>query len=241
MNVSFVIPARNEAENVGATVRRIQEWGRQRGSVPEIVVVDDHSTDGTWDEIERLAGVKGVRRTGPGGGIGFALKAGTQEATGEFIIWTMADGCDSVETYTLIVEALSAGADMAIASRHVPGGSRGDQGALKAFLSRTYSMIASLLLGAAIRDGTNAFRGFRRHVFQAVTLSSDGFAIAPELTAKAHVAGFKVCEVPTLYRERRAGTSKFRLLKVAPSYIRVLLLVPCLRLGVCSPGPSRAY
>lgn len=220
MRISVVIPAHNESESIHETVARIIEWQRRTGREVEVVVVDDHSTDSTWQEIRKLE-VVAVKRSRGKPGMGRALLDGSRNASGEIIIWTMADGSDSLDSFDHILEAIESGWDMVIASRHIEGGSRGDQSRLKALLSRLYSIMLSIVFREGISDATNAFRGFRREVLEEVELVSGGFSISPELTVKAHLAGYRVGEVPTTYRERKAGRSKFRLVKVAPSYLRV--------------------
>jgi hypothetical protein len=92
---------------------------------------------------------------------------------------------------------------------------------LKGFLSRMAGLSLNLLTGLPSHDATNAFRAYRRSVLQSIPIESrGGFEYSLELTVKAYVGGWKITEVPCIWRDRTAGVSRFKLVKWLPHYLR---------------------
>jgi dolichol-phosphate mannosyltransferase len=227
MKVSFIIPLHNEEKNTSAAVERIITYGRKKKWIFEIIPVNDRSDDNTRKILnfleEKYSNVHPVHRKNTkeeqGNTMGKALLDGTQTAKGDIIIWTMGDLADDVETYGAIVEKIQKGYDMVFGSRYMPGGSRGNLDALKAFLSSWGTRLAHVLFGVKVHDITNAFRGFKKELSNNLILESSGFSISPEFAIKAHLAGYKLGEVPTIYTNRIEGVSNFKLYKMTKSYI----------------------
>ena len=97
-------------------------------------------------------------------------------------------------------------ADLVIGSRYVPGGGVTDWGPLRRFISRGGSAYARLALGLPVRDLTGGFKCFRREVLEAIdldTIEARGYAFQVETTYRAIRAGFRVVEVPIVFRDRR--------------------------------------
>ena len=130
---------------------------------------------------------------------------------------------DDTKTYWEIIKKLKQGKDMVFGSRYMPGGSRGNLDAVKAFLSSYGTRLARVFFKVPVHDITNAFRGFKRSVFEKVRLESEGFSISPEFAIKAHLSGFTLDEVPTVYTNRVEGVSSFKLFKMTKSYLRLYL------------------
>jgi dolichol-phosphate mannosyltransferase len=110
-----------------------------------------------------------------------------------------------------LLEAVYAGADLALGSRYVPGGGVSEWGLLRRFVSEGGSTYARLVLGLRVRDLTGGFKCFRREVLEAIhfdSVRSRGYAFQVELTYRATQAGFRVVEVPIVFRDRQHGTSK---------------------------------
>jgi dolichol-phosphate mannosyltransferase len=102
-------------------------------------------------------------------------------------------------------------ADIVIGSRYVPGGGVTDWGPLRRAISRGGSAYAQFVLGLEVRDLTGGFKCFRREVLEALDLDavrSRGYAFQVEMTYRAIELGFKVVEVPIVFRDRQAGSSK---------------------------------
>ena len=118
-------------------------------------------------------------------------------------------------------------ADLVIGSRYVPGGGVSDWSGLRQAISRGGSAYARLALGVKVRDLTGGFKCFRREVLEAIdldSLESRGYAFQVETTYRAIELGFRVVEVPIVFRDRAAGSSKMGGMIVAEAALRVPLL-----------------
>jgi glycosyltransferase involved in cell wall biosynthesis len=221
--ISFVIPLYNEQGNFEALVDSIIELRKKNKWDCEIVLVNDNSSDKTpliadaYSKKYKFVTV--VHRKKGNNGMGFSLIEGTKKAKGDIIIWTMGDKSDDIATYKKLVEKIKAGYDIVFAARYIKGGSRGNLGKMKAFFSSGYSKLAGIVYGMKVHDITNAFRAFRKEVFEKCSLESGDFAISPEFAIKAHLKGYKLGEVPTTYTNRVKGESKFKLFKMGARYI----------------------
>ena len=212
--ISIIIPAHNEEENISQLLDDLIKLKFKK----EIIVVSDHSTDKT-NEIVRKYKRKNKniilfdRKTGDKG-MGFTLIDGTNKARGDIIVWTMGDKSDDLNTIYKMIDKINFGSDVVFASRYMEGGSIGDNSKLKALMSGGYSFVANLIFRMGVHDIGNAFRAFKKEVFDSVELERGDFSISPELAIKAHLAGFKLGEVPTSYTKRKKGTSQFKLIKM---------------------------
>lgn len=233
MKISFVIPFHNEEKNCLPMLQRVTKFAQKINLSYEIIPVDDRSTDNTKKVLEDTAGkdslIKPVYRKmdadEKGNTMGKALMAGTKAAGGSIIIWTMGDLADDTKTYLDIINKIRQGYDIVFGSRYMPGGSRGNLDIIKAFLSSWGTHLAGFLFGIAVHDITNAFRGFKKEIFDKIKLESSGFSISPEFAIKAHLAGFKLGEVPTLYTNRIEGVSSFKLFKMTKSYLSLFFFL----------------
>lgn len=231
MRISFIIPFHNEEKNVLPMIERVISYGKGKKRQLEIIPVDDRSSDNTKKILKKLSNkykfVKPVYRSKDnntkGNTMGRALIEGTKKASADIIIWTMGDLADDAKTYGAIVAKISEGFDMVFGSRYMPGGSRGNLDPIKAFLSSWGTLLARLLFGIKVHDITNAFRGFKKEIFDKIKLDSTGFSISPEFAIKAHLSGFKLGEVPTIYTDRVEGVSSFKLFKMTKSYLSLYL------------------
>lgn len=233
MNVSFIIPLHNEEKNCLPAIERIIKFAKANRLNYEIIPVDDRSSDKTAFLLKKIAKkyntVKPLIRKDDsdekGNTMGLALLAGTKKANYSFVIWTMGDLADSVKTYKDILAKLDAGYDMVFGSRYMPGGSRGNLDALKAYLSSSGTRLAKILFRVPVHDITNAFRGFNKNIINNIELNESGFAISPEFAIKAHLKGYKLGEVPTVYTNRTQGVSNFKLFKMTKSYLLLFMKI----------------
>ncbi len=233
MKVSIIVPAHNEESNLPSLLDSLLSLIKSGKWGGEIVVVDDHSSDGTAaladSYSKRHRNIKVIHRRDGKRGMGYSLREGTAAASGDYVIWTMADKSDNILTFPKIIEKLGSGFDVVFGSRHVRGGSYGDLSLHKAFFSWLYSNAARVAFGLNAHDITNAFRGFRKSAFTSLQLDSGDFAISPEFAIKAHLAGFRLGEVPTTYSDRKRGRTTFSILKMGFRYgslFKYLLVKP---------------
>ncbi len=232
--VWVVMPTYNEAANVDGIVRAtMAELERLIPDGHRILVVDDDSPDGTGaiaDALaEELAGVEVLHRAVKDG-LGHAYLAGfalALAAGAELVIEMDADFSHDPR-YLGDLLAAAKDADLVLGSRYVPGGGVRNWGRLRSLVSRGGGLYARSVLGLRIRDLTGGFKCIHREVLEAIDLESvraEGYVFQIEVTYRALLAGFRVCEVPIVFRNRTAGTSKMS----ARIAIEAIWLVPRLR------------
>jgi dolichol-phosphate mannosyltransferase len=209
----LVLPTYNEAENlepfVAAVLPKLPEEAR-------VLIVDDNSPDGTGRIAERLAEEEGRVRflhRERKEGLGPAYIAGFREALVEgagLVLEMDADFSHDPAYLPRLLEAAKR-ADLVIGSRYVEGGGVSDWGPLRRLISRGGSSYARFILGVEVKDLTGGFKCFRREVLEAIDLGvvdARGYAFQIEITYRALRAGFRVVEVPIVFRDREAGKSK---------------------------------
>ncbi|MEI7690924.1 MAG: polyprenol monophosphomannose synthase [Actinomycetes bacterium] len=215
----LILPTYNEAENIEAIVSASAET--LAAASPDgfrILIVDDGSPDGTGQIGDRLAAerseVEVLHRTRREG-LGPAYLAGFEHALSSGAGFVMEMDSDFSHSPADLARLLSAvrdgGADLALGSRYVSGGGIENWSASRRVISRGGSLYARLILGLPVNDLTGGFKCFRAEVLEAIDLPSvtaRGYAFQIELTYRAIGRGFKVVEVPIVFRDRVAGTSK---------------------------------
>jgi dolichol-phosphate mannosyltransferase len=197
-----------------------------------VLIVDDSSPDGTGAIADRLAerheNVQVLHRPEKEG-LGPAYLAGFRRALerGAGLVLEMDSDFSHDPAYLPRLLDAARRADVVLGSRYVDGGGVSDWGPLRRAISRGGSAYARLVLGVPVRDLTGGFKCFRREVLEAIDLdaiSTRGYAFQVEMTYRALRRGFKVVEVPIVFRERRVGTSKMDLSIVTEAVWRLPLL-----------------
>jgi dolichol-phosphate mannosyltransferase len=215
--VWVVIPTYNEAENVDGIIRAtVAELERVAPNAHHILIVDDNSPDGTGAMADRLAEqlpqVEVLHRTAKTG-LGHAYLAGFSHALAgdaELVIEMDADFSHDPRYLEQLIAAAS-DADMVLGSRYVEGGGTENWGTLRRLISRGGSFYARTLLGVQVHDLTGGFKCIHRRVLEAIgldTIRAEGYVFQIEVTYRALLAGFRVVEVPIVFRDRSLGTSK---------------------------------
>jgi dolichol-phosphate mannosyltransferase len=228
MRTTVCLPTYNERENLEPMLRALGAHG------VSVVVIDDHSPDGTGELADRLAQeleyVEVLHRPTKDG-LGPAYLAGFRRALAGGAERILEMDCDfshdPADVPRLI--AATAGADLALGSRYVRGGRIRNWGRVRRFISASGSLYARLLLAAPIRDLTGGFKCYRREVLETIDLDavdSRGYAFQIETTYRALRAGFRVVEVPITFVDREAGGSKMSRAIV----LEAIWKVPALRL-----------
>jgi dolichol-phosphate mannosyltransferase len=224
--LSIVIPVYNEADSIAATLRGLTEHVTIRPY--EIIVVYDFDEDTTVPAVIRLqSDVPEVRlyRNDIGRGVLNAIKAGFATARAPYVLVTMADLADDPCSIDTMYELAAAGSDVVAGSRYMMGGRQMGGPILKRTLSRLAGLSLHQVAGIATHDPTNNFKLYSRRLLDQTQIESTaGFELALELTVKAHIKGMGIAEVPTTWRDRTAGESRFRLLNWLPHYLRWYLL-----------------
>ena len=208
-----VLPTYNERENIERLVTEVL------GLTDELhmLVVDDNSPDGTGALADALAArfdgrVEVIHRAGKLG-LGTAYLAGFKRALelGASRILTMDADYSHHPRYIPDLLALGESADLVIGSRYVPRGGAVDSPATRRLLSRTANLVAHMCLGLKARDVTAGFRLYRREVLESIPIDdifSSGYSFLIEMLFLVERRGWRVAEVPILFRDRTLGQSK---------------------------------
>jgi glycosyltransferase involved in cell wall biosynthesis len=220
--VDFVMPVYNEGANIA---RALDEIDRNVALPKRVLIVYDFDEDNTVPAVRALAEKYPwavLHRNDVGRGVVNAVKAGVAATTADVVIVTMADLSDDLSAVPRMVDLIrDGGYDVVCASRYMRGGSQVGGPRLKALMSRTAGVSLYWLGALPTHDATNAFRAYRRSVLRDFPIeSTGGFAYSLEITAKAHAAGRRVTEVPSAWRDRSAGQSRFKIRAWLPQYLR---------------------
>ena len=217
--VSIVIPVYNEGDRIVSALDGIVE----NVTLPfEVLVVYDMPDDTTAPHVERYPhpGVHGVlNEIGPGPAR--AIRAGFAAATAPTIVVSMADGSDNLGSIDEMVRMVERGCVVAAASRYMSGGAQVGGPLVKKTLSRLAGLSLYWLGRVGTHDATNSFKAYSKAFVDRVGVESDaGFEIGIELVAKARRHRQPVAELPTTWRDRSEGESRFQVGRWLPVYLR---------------------
>lgn len=213
LSALVVVPTYRERENLEGVVTRILAADPRIS----VLVVDDNSPDGTGQLADVLAAadhrVTVLHRPGKAG-LGTAYLAGFREAIErgvDYVVEIDADGSHQPEDLPRLLAALDDGADLAIGTRWMPGGSAQNWPLHRRLISRAGTGYARLVLRSKLRDITSGFRAFRRETLEQIDLGgarSQGYSFQIELAWLAECSGARIDEVPITFIERTNGSSK---------------------------------
>ena len=219
--VSVVVPAYNESEHIIPVLDRLFESVR----LPcEVLVVVDTEEDDTIPVVAeyslkepRIRCLVNTYGRGPANAIRFGIDAAAAPVT----VVTMADGCDDPRQIDELARLVDRGVAVAAASRYMPGGQQVGGPVLKGMLSKLAGRSLRVFTHIGTRDPTNSFKAYSTEFVHAVGIDSrGGFEIGIELTAKAKRLRMPVAEIPTIWLDRQAGMSNFKVAKWIPGYLR---------------------
>lgn len=215
LDLSIIIPALNEAGNIGPLVTRCRAMIAQLGVSAEIIVVDGGSQDATVSEAEEAGG-----RVLPqaGRGYGGALRTGFAAARGRHVQTMDSDLSHEPE----VIAGLWRGrdqADLVIASRYVPGGGA-EMPWFRAVLSRILNVTFTTAFRLPVHDISSGFRLYRRDALMRIDFHASDFDVLEEILILMYNAGGRITEVPFQYRPRQAGKSHAKLFKFGLAYAR---------------------
>ena len=218
--LSIVLPVYNEGEAVAPVIRAMVDGVK---ASCELLVVYDFDGDTTAPVARALAvELPAVRpmRNDLGRGVLNAMKAGMAAARAPYILVSMADGSDEPHIVDSMLTLAREGSDVVAASRYMKGGHQIGGPPVKRLMSRMAGLSLHWFAGVPIHDPTNNFKLYSRRFLNTVTIESTaGFELALELSVKATLAGVRLAEVPTTWRDRTAGQSNFKLRKWLPHYL----------------------
>jgi glycosyltransferase involved in cell wall biosynthesis len=230
LRVSVVIPARNEAKSLPHVLPRLPSW------VHEVILVDGLSVDDTSAVAKlEMPAIRIVEQTGRGKGN--ALREGFINCTGDVVVAIDADGSMDPLEMDRYVELIAMGFDYVKGSRMLPGGSSEDLTGIRRIGNWIFRTLTNLMTGSRYSDLCYGYFAFRRGTIDELELMGDGFEIETEINIRAHRAGLRIAEVPSVESDRRHGESQLNAFKDG---LRILLTIFRTSLGRQEPIESLA-
>jgi len=227
--LSVVIPARNEEDALPSTVEHLHLELRLNHIPHEILVVDDGSTDRSWEVLQeiqqRIPELRPIQNPGQHG-FGRAVIFGLRNVKGDGVVIMMADESDDVRDVVRYWHELNEGWDCVFGSRFVKGAGVIDYPRIKLIINRMANLFVRLLFGIPLNDTTNAFKAYRRTVIRGCEpLMSPHFNLTVEIPLKAIVRGYSWTVVPITWRNRRYGAPKLKLKEMGSRYFFIVMYV----------------
>jgi dolichol-phosphate mannosyltransferase len=227
--LSVVIPARDEEGCIASTVEHLHIELKLREVPHEIVVVDDGSSDKTWEILQKLvkevSQLRPVQNTGLHG-FGRAIIRGLETVKGDAVVIMMADESDDCRDVVRYWKTLNEGYDCVFGSRFMKGGGVIDYPRIKLAINRLANFFLRVLFRIKLNDTTNAFKCYRKSVIDGCQpLISPHFNLTVELPLKAIVRGYTWTVIPITWRNRRSGEAKLKIKEMGSRYFFICLYV----------------
>lgn len=241
-DLSLVIPCYNEESSIAQMISNLQPVVSSladKRSV-EVVLVDDGSSDGTWDRMNALAAARGLEaaqlvllRHERNRGLGAALRTGLRGAHGKIVVTTDSDSTYRFTEIPRLLSFMTPSVDIVTASPYHPLGAVEGVPKYRLILSRGSSLIYRVLVDSRVHTFTSLFRAYRADVIKDVSFSSDGYLAVAEILVNAILSGYRVAEYPATLHSRAIGTSKAKVVRIIRAHLRfqALVLLRRLRIG----------
>lgn len=203
MKLSVIVPAYNELDTIEESIARVKRINLDM----EIIVVDDCSTDGTRQVLQRIPDIKLILHE-RNMGKGMAIRTALEHVTGDVVIIHDADLEYDPEDFYAMVEPIASGkADVVYGSRFLSGRPRMMR-PVNFIANKMLTYAANLLFGARITDEATCYKAFRGDLIKGLDLTCRRFEFCPEVTAKLRRRGVRIMEVPVAYTARTAELGK---------------------------------
>lgn len=224
--LSVIIPARNEADNLKDCISEISRELTHNSIVFEILVIDDGSTDNSITVIKEISQsipeVKCIRNEGDNG-FGRAVRLGLENFTGDAVSIMMADRSDSPKDLVSYWKSIQDGNDCIFGSRFIRGGKAYNYPVLKLLANRVVNTMIRFAFNIHHNDITNAFKMYRREVIEGCRpFISPHFNLTVEIPLKAIIRGYTWTIVPISWRNRTKGIAKLKLREMGSRYFFII-------------------
>lgn len=222
--LSIIIPSRNEEEVIISTLK---DLNRKVKVTYEIIIVDD-SSDKTPqivnEYIKNHKNVKIISSNPHTVSFSRAIKIGMKEARGKMAVVVMADLCDDPKTINQMYKKMQEGWDIVCGSRYTKGGRKKGGPLIQSIFSFLICTSLHYIVGVETKDVSNSFKMYRREIIDKILIGpSSGVETSMIMTLQAHFKNMKITEIPTSWKGRTKGKSKFNLLQRAPKYLHIYL------------------
>ncbi len=221
--LQIAIPVYNEANNIRGVLEEIET---KISSPHRINIIYDFDADNTIPAVNRYIQERknqniNLVKNRYGKGALNAIKTGFDAASDGAVLIVMADSSDDLTVVNTMLERINQGYDIVCGSRYMKDGKQIGGPRFKGFLSRMAGISLHWITGIPTHDPTNSFKMYRKSVLNDLKIESNGgFEIGMEIVVKSFLNGHKITEVPSTWQDRTAGTSRFKLRKWLPKYIR---------------------
>lgn len=218
--ISIILPVYNEGENITEQIKQIENTVKVKH---EVLIVYDYNKDTTIEPVKLISrkfpNVKLVKNRF-GRGVIDAVRTGIITSAFETCVVMPADLADDPMTINKMYSKIQTGFDVVCATRYAKGGNKIGGGFVKTSLSRLAGLSAKFVLGVPTTDLSNGFKMYRKSILDKVSIeSTGGWEFSMEILIKANLLGATITEVPTIWRERKTGKSKFKMLRWLPKYL----------------------
>lgn len=225
MKLSILIPVYHEEKNIEKTLSKIE---KNVTSSHEILILFDNKDDPTlvisrqYIKIHTKKNIRLIiesqhRKVK----VMDKIKTGIKKSKGKALVVLMADLSDDISQIDEMYGFFLHGFDIVCGSRYMKGGKKIGGPLLKTFLSMTAGLTLFYFFQIPTHDSTNAFKLYSKKIFKKIKIeSTGGFEYSLEIVLKAYKAGYKITEIPTVWRDRVSGASNFKILHWIPQYLK---------------------
>lgn len=227
--LSIILPARDEEGCIAATVEHLYLELKLHNVPHEILVVDDGSSDGTWNLLnsikESVPSLNPIKNTGDHG-FGRAIIHGLDNMSGDCCVIMMSDQSDDVRDVVEYWRLLNLGWDCAFGSRFIKGGGVIDYPFVKLKINRLVNFFIRIIFNIKFNDTTNAFKAYRKTVIDGCRpFLSPHFNLTVEIPLKSIVRGYSWTTMPITWHNRRTGEAKLKLKEMGSRYFFICAYV----------------
>lgn len=225
MSLSIIIPCRNEEESISGTINHITKKISKKIKDYEIIIINDFSTDKTFEICKKLSSKKVIIKNNLRKGLGGAINYGIKISKKKFVVIMMADlsdSCSDLLKYYKIIN--NEKLDAVLGSRFIKNSKVIDYPSKKLLFNRTFNYLVKIIFFSDYNDFTNAFKIYRKDTLKKLKpLVSENFNIFLEIPLKLIVRNKKYRIIPINWKNRKKGEAKFKIKELSSKYLFTLL------------------